>query len=86
MVLYVVGRKQRPDAVDRNRIRRLMKEAYRHEKPLARRCAQRLTGQEGRILCMAFVFTGRGSKIPSQERFREEIGKLLTSIAASDKQ
>ncbi len=83
MVLYVVGRKLRPDAVDRNRIRRLMKEAYRHEKPAARRCAQRLAGEKDRKLCIAFIFTGRGKKLPSPERFRDEIRTLLTGIAAS---
>lgn len=79
-VLFVVGRKVRPDAVDRNRIKRLMKEAYRHEKSLATECAGRYAGSGNRILCIAFMFIGRNKALPSSEHFRKEVRELLEGI------
>ena len=79
-VLFVAGRKNTPDAVDRNRIKRLMKEAYRHEKQLAAECAAKYRGKGNRVLCIAFVYTGRYKTLPSSHRFREEIRTLLETI------
>lgn len=79
-VLFVAGRKNTPDAVDRNRIKRLMKEAYRHEKQLAVECAAKYRGKGSRTLCIAFVYTGRYKTLPSSHEFREEIKTLLETI------
>lgn len=79
-VLFVVGRKIRPDAVGRNRIKRLMKEAYRHEKPLAAECAEKYAGDGNKTLCIAFMYTGRRKTLPSSESFRKEVRELLESI------
>ena len=79
-VLFVVGRKIRPDAVGRNRIKRLMKEAYRHEKPVAAECAEKYGGDGKKTLCIAFMYTGRRKTLPSSESFRKEVRGLLESI------
>lgn len=79
-VLFIVGRKIKPDAVDRNRIKRLMKEAYRHEKALAIECAGKYAGNGERILCIAFMYVGRKKNSPSLENFRKEIRALLEGI------
>ena len=79
-VLFVVGRKIRPAAVDRNKIKRLMKEAYRHEKSIAEKCAAQYTGNGNRILCIAFIYIGRNKTLPSLENFRKEVRELLEGI------
>ncbi|PWW81288.1 ribonuclease P [Prosthecochloris marina] len=79
-VLFIVGRKIKPNAVDRNRIKRLMKEAYRHEKALATECAGKYAGNGDRILCVAFMYIGRKKNSPSLGSFRKEIRALLEGI------
>lgn len=80
-VLFVVGKKTRQHAVDRNRIKRLMKEAYRQEKSIAAECAAQHAGNGGnRILCIAFMYIGRDKTLPSSESFRKEIRELLQGI------
>lgn len=78
--LFVVGKKNRPDAVGRNRIKRLMKEAYRHEKQLAHACAEQYAGQGNTTLYIAFVYSARSKVIPSLEGCRKEIRGLLESV------
>ncbi len=80
-VLFVVGKKTMPSAVDRNRTKRLMKEAYRQEKSIAAECAAQHTGKGGNsILCIAFMYIGRYKTLPSSESFRKEIRELLQGI------
>lgn len=80
-VLFVVGRKTRPHAVDRNRIKRLMKEAYRQEKSIAAECAAQHAGNGGnKILGIAFMYIGRHKTLPSSESFRKEVRELLQGI------
>jgi len=79
-ILFVVGKRGWPRAVDRNRIKRLMREAYRHEKQLAIRCAERHASGENTLLCMALVYTGRKPEIPSAGRFRKEVRSLLEGL------
>ena len=79
-VLFVVGRKIRPHAVDRNRVKRLMKEAYRHEKPVAVDCAGSYADDGKKVLCIALMYIGRNKTLPSSERFRKEIRELLEGI------
>lgn len=82
-VLFIVGKRIVPDAVDRNRIKRLMREAYRHEKSVAVACAGKYTGNENGTLCIAFMYIGRTKTIPSQEWFRAEVRGLLQSILSA---
>ena len=79
-VLFVAGKRNCPRAVDRNRIKRLMREAYRHEKPLVQKCAERHAPSENSFLCMAFLYTGRAKSIPSAGRFRNEMRRLLEGV------
>ncbi len=79
-VLFVVGKKNISDAVSRNRIKRLMKEAYRHEKTAAIKCAGKHTGGGNQVLGMAFMYIGRETVKPSPERFRKEIRSLLEGV------
>ncbi len=79
-VLFVVGRKIRPDAVGRNRIKRLMKESYRHEKSVAAECAKKYAGSGNVILCIAFMYVGRKKTLPSSDRVRKEVRGLLEGI------
>ena len=79
-VLFVVGKRSCPRAVDRNRIKRLMREAYRHEKPLARKCAERHSASKNSFLCMAFLYKGRAKGIPSAGQFRNEMHRLLEGV------
>ena len=79
-VLFIVGKRIVPDAVDRNRIKRLMREAYRHEKSVAVTCAGKYAGKESRALCIAFMYIGRTKTLPSQECFRAEVRDLLQRI------
>ncbi|ASQ91521.1 hypothetical protein CHL67_11815 [Prosthecochloris sp. GSB1] len=85
-VLFVVGKKKRPRAVDRNRIKRLMKEAYRYEKQLAMQCAKRHASEEDALLCMALVYTGKKLEIPSAGRFRKEVRFLLEGLLKAPSQ
>ncbi len=82
-VLFVVGKKTRPDAVGRNRIKRLMKEAYRHAKPVAVECAEKYAGNGNRVLCIAFMYIGRNNRLPSSESFRKEVRELLEGIKST---
>ena len=80
-VLFVVGKRIIPDAVGRNRIKRLMREAYRHEKSTAVECARKYTGSGNTVLCIAFMYTGRKKNtLPSSESFRKEVRGLLEGI------
>lgn len=80
-VLFAVSRKTVPDAVRRNRIRRLMKEAYRLEKGVLPETCERFSSENGRKqLCLAFIYTGSGQRVPELAVFRREISRLLCTI------
>lgn len=83
-VLFAVGRKKVRDAVSRNRVRRLLKEAYRLEKHLL--TDKRTTGCDPRIsktLCLAIIYRGSGRDLPSLDVLRREISRLLFTILNS---
>jgi len=80
LVLFVVGKKNVPSAVDRNRIKRLMREAYRHEKCVAVNCAEHLGQHDGRALCIALIYTGRSRSKVQADRFRKEVRRLLEAV------
>jgi len=83
-VLFAVSRKTVPDASRRNRIKRLMREAYRQEKAVlpegkAPDAEERRTGR----LCLAFIYTGAGDRFPDFAVLRREIRRLLRTIKSS---
>jgi len=83
-VLFAVGRKKVRDAVSRNMIRRLLKEAYRLEKYML--TEKRTTGCEIRFsetLCIAIVYSGSGRDLPTLDVLRREISRLLFTIINS---
>ncbi|MBF0586027.1 ribonuclease P protein component [Prosthecochloris sp. N3] len=79
-VLFVVSKRAVPRATRRNRIRRLMREAYRHEKSSAVACARSLARKSGKSLCMALIYTGRTGTALSVDMLRKEINGLLEDV------
>ena len=83
-VLFAVGRRKVRDAVSRNRIRRLLKEAYRLEKYML--TDERTTGCSLRFsetLCLAIIYSGTGRDLPTLDVLRREISRLLFTIINS---
>lgn len=73
-ILMSVAKRRFPKAVDRNRIKRLMREAYRIQKhELVGQCAA--TGQ---YIALAFVYIG--SEAPSQAQMTDSMGWLLKNL------
>ncbi|WP_292003215.1 ribonuclease P protein component [Chlorobium sp.] len=79
--LFAVSRKTVHDAVRRNRIKRLMREAYRQEKGVLSENIES-DGKEcpGGQLCLAFIYTGAGERFPDFAVLRREIRRLLRTI------
>jgi len=65
----------------RNRAKRLMREAYRIEKPLLQKRIEELQGKEkaGEI-SIVFLYTQRGSHIPPLTDFRLEMNSALRQM------
>ncbi|MGB8248232.1 MAG: ribonuclease P protein component, partial [Chlorobium sp.] len=83
-VLFAVSRKIVPDAARRNRIKRLMREAYRQEKGVLQ-TSIRTDGEErcrGRF-CVAVIYTGPGERFPDFAVLQGEIRRLLRTIRSS---
>jgi ribonuclease P protein component len=83
-ILFAVSKKTVPSAVGRNRIKRMMKEAYRIEKSLIPWIGKNPhdDGQD-EVLCIAFLYSGSRKTFPDLEAFREEIRRLMQSIKLS---
>jgi ribonuclease P protein component len=82
-VLFTVGKKLVPRAVDRNRIKRLMREAYRLEKNMLSDAVASASRKEDNQLLLAFLFRGRADAIPSLERLRVEIRHMLKNFISN---
>ncbi len=83
-ILFTVGKKTVPSAVRRNRVKRMMREAYRLEKHAVAMDLNRLhhDGLNERI-CIAFLYMGRRKTLPGLLAFREEIRGLIASMVFS---
>jgi ribonuclease P protein component len=79
-VLFTVGKKLAPRAVDRNRIKRLMREAYRLEKNIMTGALASEDWKGDNQVTLAFLYRGRAEAIPSLERFRAEIRHMLKNL------
>lgn len=79
-VLFTVGKKLVPRAVDRNRIKRLMREAYRLEKS----ALSLLSASEGRKvdtqMLIAFLYRGKADSVLSLSGLRVEIRQMLKNF------
>lgn len=82
-VLFTVGKKLAPRAVDRNRIKRLMREAYRLEKGVLPGWADSQSQpEETSQVTLAFLYRGRADSVPSLEMLRSEVRQLLKQFAS----
>lgn len=81
-VLFTVGKKLVPRAVDRNRIKRLMREAYRLEKGALSGLNVSEAGGEPQEVKLAFLYRGQTDNVPSLEGFRTEIRRMLNTMVS----
>lgn len=82
-VMFTVGKKLAPRAVDRNRIKRLMREAYRLEKSILSGMVASGSQKEETQIILAFLYRGRADAIPSLEKFRAEIRHMLNNLLSN---
>ena len=83
-LLLAVSKKTLPSAVRRNRVIRMMREAYRLEKSPGQSNGETPgDSNTGEMLCIAFLYMRRGKILPRLGEFREEIRILLDQITVS---
>ncbi|ACD91541.1 MAG: ribonuclease P protein component [Chlorobium limicola] len=82
-VLFAVSKKSVPKAVMRNRVKRLMKEAYRLEKTVLLQKKELPDAiRENRTLCLAVIYIGGNRKLPAFALFRKEMSRLLRTLSS----
>ncbi len=83
-ILFAVSKKTVPSSVQRNRVKRMMREAYRLEKSdVELSMGVQHEGSAPEQLCIAFLYTGRKKTFPNLDAFREEISRLLHNMTLS---
>lgn len=83
-VMFAVSKKTLPSAVRRNRAKRMMREAYRLEKPfLAQRMRETFLSAVPGPVDMVLLYTRRGGEIPALDDFRREFRVLVSQIRFS---
>jgi ribonuclease P protein component len=80
LVLFTVSKKNISSAVRRNRVKRMMREAYRLEKPSLFIDKGTMAGEK---LCIAFIYISRMKSFPTLEAFRQEIRYVMGSMVLS---
>jgi len=82
--LFPVGKRLVPKAVERNRIRRLMREAYRLEKSALDEPGHRDAPADearDRVVFLAILYRGGVATLPSLADLREEMRRMLQGVA-----
>ncbi len=83
-ILFAVSKKTVSSAVRRNRVKRMMKEAYRLEKSLLQNNVEyQNQGSSYAMFCIAFLYMGRKKTFPDLDAFREEIRVLMENMILS---
>lgn len=75
---FAVSSRHFKKAVDRNRIKRLTREAYRLQKPILQAALQQATGEQKRGLAVFFIYTGK--ELPDFTTVSRKMGQVLEQL------
>ena len=83
-ILFAVSKKTVPSSVQRNRVKRMMREAYRLEKLSPESGPDIIQGScSGLLPGIAILYIGKKNILPHLDIFREEIRGLMKSMRRS---